>query len=181
MMTRIIQPTVAGMKQRGMPYSGVLYAGLMVVNGEPYLIEYNARFGDPECQTLMMRLDSDLVDLLQACAQSRLNEVKDQVKWSDDIALCVVMATQGYPGSYPKNTPIRNLEHASTLAKDTVIFHAGTAKGEKDQIVSTGGRVLGITAKAPSVTGARDSAYKVIEGITWPDGFYRKDIAWRAL
>lgn len=178
-MTRIIEPTVRGMQKRGIPYTGVLYAGLMIVDGEPKLIEYNARFGDPECQVLMLRLEADLLHLLQAAAQGRLADVADDVDWSDDVAMCVVMATQGYPGSYPKNTPIGSLD-AAQQSDSVVIFHAGTAL-QGDQLVSIGGRVLGVTAKGPSVAEAQKRAYAAIDKIDWPDGFCRRDIGWRAL
>ena len=178
-MTRIIEPTVRGMKERGMPYTGVLYAGLMIVNGEPSLIEYNARFGDPECQVLMMRLQADLAEILQAGAQGRLSEIADKVHWSEDVAMCVVMATNGYPQSYPKNTPINGLDEANN-SEGVVVFHAGTAK-DGDQIVSIGGRVLGVTAKGASVAEAQKRAYAAVDKIDWPDGFCRRDIGWRAL
>ncbi len=174
----IIEPTVEGMNKDGIPFTGVLFAGIMVVNGEPKLLEYNIRFGDPECQPIMMRLEDDLLDILYAAATGTLNTIKD-VKWSNDTTLCIVMAAQGYPGSYEKNTPINNLEEASQT-EGVQIFHAGTA--EKDgQILSTGGRVLGITAKGQSVEQAQKRAYAAIEKIEWEKGFCRTDIGWRAL
>ncbi len=177
---RIIRPTVDAMKAEGCPFTGVLYAGLMVVNGEPKLIEYNARFGDPECQPLMLRLQGDLLEILLAGAEGRLDDVKGQVTWSSDPALCVVMAAEGYPGSYEKNTPIKNIEKASAIS-DVTVFHAGTRKNEADEIESIGGRVLGITALGASVKEARDKAYQAVDAIDWPKGFCRRDIAWRAL
>ena len=179
-MNRIIEPTVRGMKARGIPYTGVLYAGLMIVADEPYLIEYNARFGDPECQVLMARLESDALALLHAAAEGHLAAIAQDVHWSDDPALCVVMATNGYPSTYPKNTPIRGLDEAAFASDDVVIFHAGTAE-QDGQIVSTGGRVLGITAKGETLKQAQERAYKTIDAIDWPDGFCRRDIGWRAL
>lgn len=173
----ILKPTVAGMRQDGHPFQGVLYAGLMVKDGRPRLVEYNARFGDPECQTLMLRLESDLVDMLYACATGHLQDVKPV--WSDDPSLCVVMAAEGYPGTYKKNTVIGGLAAAAAVPQ-VQVFHAGTA--EKDgQIVATGGRVLGICATGPDVASARASAYAAVDQLDWPEGFCRRDIAWRAM
>jgi phosphoribosylamine--glycine ligase len=173
----ILKPTVAGMAKEGAPFQGVLYAGLMVHHGKPRLVEYNARFGDPECQTLMLRLQSDLVELLYACAKGRLDTV--QPVWSDAPSLCVVMAAEGYPGAYQKNTVIRGLDAAAAVPQ-VQIFHAGTA--EKDQhIVATSGRVLGVCAVGPNVVEARKSAYAAVDAIDWPEGFCRRDIAWRAV
>jgi phosphoribosylamine--glycine ligase len=176
----IIKPTVAGMAAEGCAYTGVLYAGLMVVNGVPKLIEYNARFGDPECQPIMMRLQGDLVDILLAGATGTLNAVQNQVSWSDKTALCVVMAAKGYPASYEKNTKIEGLEDAAKTA-DTIIFHAGTKHDDNGDILSIGGRVLGITALGDSVEEAQSKAYAAINKITWPEGFCRSDIGWRAV
>ena len=177
---RIIRPTVDAMTAEGCPFTGVLYAGLMVVNGEPKLIEYNARFGDPECQSLMVRLQADLLEILLAGAEGRLDDIKGQVTWSPEPALCVVMAANGYPGSYKKNTLIKGLSQAESNMGVTV-FHAGTVKTESGNIESIGGRVLGVTAVASTVKEARDIAYKTVDQIDWPEGFCRRDIAWRAL
>ncbi len=179
-LKRIIEPTVAGMAKDGIPFTGVLFAGLMICDGEPFLIEYNARFGDPECQTLMMRLKGDLLKILQAGAQGRLDEVRSQVSWSSQSSLCVVYAANGYPGSYEKNTVIRNLEEAVRV-KDVQVFHAGTALNDAGEVVSIGGRVLGVTALGDSVEAAQRQAYGAIQKIDWPKGFYRKDIGWRAI
>ncbi|GJL85557.1 MAG: phosphoribosylamine--glycine ligase [Micavibrio sp.] len=179
-ITRIIEPTIAAMAAEGTPFTGVLYAGLMVVNGEPKLIEYNVRFGDPECQPLMMRLQGDMLEILLASAEGRLDEMHDKVSWSDSPALCVVMATEGYPGSYPKNTQIKGVKRADQIG-GVKIFHAGTGKNADDQLVSTGGRVLGVTALADSVEEACKAAYRAVDIIDWPDGFCRRDIAWRAI
>ncbi len=179
-ITRIIEPTIAAMAAEGTPFTGVLYAGLMVVNGEPKLIEYNVRFGDPECQPLMMRLQGDLLEILLASAEGRLDEMHDKVSWSDSPALCVVMATEGYPGSYPKNTPIKGVGRADQIG-GVKIFHAGTGKNADGQLVSTGGRVLGITALADTVEESCKAAYRSVDIIDWPDGFCRRDIAWRAM
>ncbi|PZP56024.1 MAG: phosphoribosylamine--glycine ligase [Micavibrio aeruginosavorus] len=176
-MERIIHPTVDAMKAENMPFTGVLFAGLMIVDGEPKLIEYNARFGDPECQTLMLRLQSDLVNVLEAAATGQLNMLS--LTWSDEPAICVVMAADGYPGAYKKNTLIRNLDAAAQVPK-VHIFHAGTSMLDGN-IVATGGRVLGVCAVEKTLKDARDLAYEAIDKIDWEDGFCRKDIAWRAL
>lgn len=179
-LTRIIQPTIDGMAADGHPFTGVLFAGIMVVKGEPYLIEYNVRFGDPECQTLMMRLEGDLMRVLKACADGDLANVQDEIHWSNDPALCVVMATKGYPGSYPKNTVIKNVKNCDD--DKTIVFHAGTRKDESSgDLLSTGGRVLGVTAKGLTISEAHERAYKAVDTIDWPDGFCRRDIGWQAL
>ena len=160
-----------------MPYSGVLYAGLMIEDGHPRLVEYNVRFGDPECQALMLRLASDIVPALMACATGGLADVA--LDWRDDPAITVVMAAKGYPGSYKKGTPIRGLEEAGAVEGVTV-FHAGTRAGP-DGIEANGGRVLNVSATGPDIATARDRAYSAIDRIDWPEGFCRRDIAWRAL
>ncbi|GGD18495.1 phosphoribosylamine--glycine ligase [Pyruvatibacter mobilis] len=176
-MATIIEPTLATMKADGMPYKGVLYAGLMITADGPELIEYNARFGDPECQVLMMRMESDLLELLYAAAKGELKGKR--VAWRDDPALTVVMAAKGYPGTYDKGTAINGLDDAASNA-DVEIFHAGTAL-QDGQLVATGGRVLNVTAVAPSVAQAQALAYAAIDKIDWPDGFCRRDIGWRAI
>ena len=176
-INEIILPTVKGMKQEGRPFQGVLFAGLMITEKGPELIEYNVRFGDPECQTLMMRLTSDIVPALLACANGNVDQVP--VTWSDNVALNVVMAANGYPGSYEKNTEIKNLDQAGR-ADNIVIFHAGTKKDE-DTILATGGRVLNITALSSSVTEAKKDAYMAVDQIGWQQGFCRRDIGWRAV
>jgi phosphoribosylamine--glycine ligase len=177
---RIIQPTIKAMAAEGCPFSGVLYAGVMVVKGEPYLLEYNARFGDPECQVLMMRLEADVLDILKACAESRLASVKGKVTWSPNAALCVVMASRGYPGAYEKKTPIAGLDDAGKVLGVTV-FHAGTVQGEDGEILSNGGRVLGVTALGGTIAEAQKTAYQAVGHIDWPKGFCRRDIGWRAV
>ena len=176
----IIKPTIDGMAAEGCPFTGVLFAGLMVKDGVATLLEHNVRFGDPECQTLMMRMESDLAEVLLAGAQGRLDEVKDKVSWSKNPALCVVMATEGYPGSYEKNTVIEGLEQADNVEGVTV-FHAGTASGDNGEVLSVGGRVLGVTALGGSIAEAQEKAYKAVDQINWPKGFCRRDIGWRAL
>ncbi len=176
-LEQIVKPTVAEMVKRGTPYQGVLYAGLMIEDGEPALVEYNARFGDPECQVLMMRLGAQALDLLLACAEGRLAEA--QVNWADDHAMTVVLATEGYPGSYAKGSVIGGLEGLPETSTQ-MVFHAGTtAAGGK--VTATGGRVLNATARGDTLAEARDRAYALAEAIDWPEGFYRKDIGWRAL
>jgi len=177
-INEILKPTVAGMAADGCPFQGVLYAGLMVKDGKPRLVEYNARFGDPECQTLMLRLESDLVDLLYACAAGKLNCVTPP-KWSSNPSLCVVMAAEGYPAAYKKNTVIRGLDKAAAIP-DVQVFHAGTV-AKDGQILSVGGRVLGVCATGADVTSARQTAYQAVDAIDWPEGFCRRDIAWRAI
>ncbi len=178
-LQQIITPTIAGMTTEGCPFAGVLYAGLMIKDGAPKLIEYNARFGDPECQVLMMRLNSDLVDILHAAATGKLGAFVNNINWHDMAALTVVMAANGYPNSYEKNTEIKNLEIAE-LAGDIKIFHAGT-KMDGDKLVNSGGRVLNVTAIAQDIASAQEKAYESCSKIDWPDGFYRKDIGWRAV
>ena len=176
-MDQIIRPTVAEMARRGTPFQGVLYAGLMIRDGAARLVEYNARFGDPECQVLMIRLGAQALDLIHACAEGRLDQTA--VTWAEDHALTVVLATEGYPGDYAKGSRIRGLE---ALPEDSfhMAFHAGTA--EKDgALVASGGRVLAATGRGASLAEARDRAYDLVGGIDWPEGFYRRDIGWRAL
>lgn len=173
----ILKPTVAAMIAEGCPFTGVFFAGLMVVNGVPKLLEYNVRFGDPECQTLMMRLRSDLVDMLYAAATGKLDTVRPD--WSPNPSLCVVMAASGYPGDILKGTEIRGLDAAAAV-DGVQVFHAGTAL-RNEKIVANGGRVLGITASAASVAEARAAAYRAVDALDWPEGFCRRDIAWRAL
>ena len=176
-MERIITPTIEGMAALGRPYKGVLYAGLMITEGEPSVIEFNVRFGDPECQPLMMLLKSDMLEVLEACADGRLDSIT--LDWHDGAALVVVMAADGYPGRYQKGSEIRGLDDAQSLDGVTV-FHAGT-KAEGGTIVADGGRVLGIGARAPTVAEAQKLAYEAVDRIDWPEGFCRRDIGWRAL
>ena len=176
-LDRIVRPTVAEMARRGTPYQGVLYAGLMIEGGQARLVEYNVRFGDPECQVLMLRLGAQALDLLLACAEGRLADAR--VNWADDHALTVVLAAKGYPGDYAKGSAIRGLDG---LTEDTahMVFHAGTAARD-GQIVANGGRVLNVTARGATLAEARDRAYGMVDAIDWPEGFCRRDIGWRAL
>jgi len=176
-MARIIQPVVDEMARRGTPYQGVLYAGLMIENGAARLVEFNARFGDPECQVLMMRLGADLLPVLLACAEGRLAGAA--MSWRPDPAITVVVAAKGYPGGYAKDEPIGNLAEAAS-DPDVEIFHAGT-RLVGAEVVSNGGRVLNVTARGTTLQDARDKAYAAIARIDWPGGFHRTDIGWRAL
>jgi phosphoribosylamine--glycine ligase len=174
-MKDIIEPTMRGMADSGYPFSGVFFAGLMITEKGPELIEYNVRFGDPECQVLMMRLKSDLLPLLLATANGTLDQVA--AEWSHDPALTIVMASKGYPGSYDKNTPIRHIPDAGEGAK---VFHAGTALQE-GALVATGGRVLNVTATGKTVGEAQSHAYALLDKVDWENGFCRRDIGWRAI
>ena len=175
-MAEIIEPTVRAMAQAGTPFKGVLYAGLMIEGGAPKLIEYNVRFGAPEAQVLMLRLNSDLLPALLATAEGRLHGV--ELEWSDDPALCVVVAAKGYPGAYAKGSEIKGLEAA---ARDACvqIFHAGT-KRDGTRVLADGGRVLGVTVRGRDIREAQARAYATVDKIDWPGGFCRRDIGWRA-
>jgi phosphoribosylamine--glycine ligase len=173
----IIRPTVGAMEAEGRPFKGILFAGLMITADGPKLLEYNVRFGDPECQVLMARLDSDLLPLLKAARDGTLDQVSP--KWRDDAALCVVMAAKGYPGAYEKGSVIGGLK-AAQEDPDVTIFHAGTTLAN-GQVQAIGGRVLGVTATGASVGAAQRLAYRAVEKIDWREGFFRRDIGWRAI
>lgn len=177
-MEKAINPTIEGMKKDGMPYKGVLFAGFMVTDQGAKLLEFNVRFGDPETQVLMARLDEDLLPILISSAKGELKE--QSIKLKDQTALCVVMAANGYPGSYQKGTPINNLESLES-SDDLVVFHAGTKIDENGQLVANGGRVLGVTSLGSSVTETQAKAYNAVDKIDWKDGFCRRDIGWRAV
>ncbi len=174
-MNEIITPTIMAMAARGMPYRGVLYAGLMIGAAGPKLIEYNVRFGDPEAQVLMMRLQSDLLPVLMAACNGTLHEA--HLSWHAETALTVVMAARGYPGDYQKGSAIRGVEEAGQI-DGVAVFHAGT-KRENGRLIAAGGRVLSVTALGKTVREAQDRAYEAVRRIDWPDGFYRRDIGWR--
>jgi phosphoribosylamine---glycine ligase len=176
-LDEIIRPCMAEMARRRMPYQGVLYAGLMIKDGAPRLVEYNVRFGDPECQVLMMRLGAQAFDLIEAAAKGTLAEVR--VNWADDHALTVVLAAKGYPGAYEKGSEIRGLR-ALPEGSSQMVFHAGTTARDGKTFAS-GGRVLNVTARGATLREARDRAYEMVEAIDWPEGFCRSDIGWRAL
>ncbi|MCY4304927.1 MAG: phosphoribosylamine--glycine ligase [Aestuariivita sp.] len=175
---QIIYPTIKEMKQRGIPYQGVLYAGLMINDGTPYLIEYNVRFGDPEAQVLMMRLGAQALDLIQATCEARLSEM--QVNWANDHAICIVMATKGYPQNFCKGSEIKGLDKLSQTSHE-MCFHAGTKIGKNGAIIANSGRVLNATARGATLKEAHNIAYSMIKAIEWSEGFYRQDIGWRAL
>jgi phosphoribosylamine---glycine ligase len=176
-MREIIEPTVRAMADAGTPFKGVLYAGLMIEDGAPKLIEYNVRFGDPECQPLMMRLKSDLLPALLATAEGRLEGVA--LEWSGDAALCVVMAAKGYPGAYAKGSEIKGFDDAARVP-GVQIFHAGTRR-DGGRILADGGRVLGVTALGRDIREVQERAYAAVDKIDWPGGFCRRDIGWRAV
>ncbi|MEE2996122.1 MAG: phosphoribosylamine--glycine ligase [Pseudomonadota bacterium] len=176
-MEKIILPTVAGMKADGKPYQGVLYAGLMLTREGPKLVEYNVRFGDPECQVLMTRLMSDLVPALIATCDGELKNFN--LRWFDEAALTVVMASNGYPNEYKKGSIIRDLKKAEKIA-GTLVFHAGTETSDTGEIVATGGRVLNVTANGKSIKEAQERAYRAVDRVNWPGGFCRRDIGWQA-
>lgn len=171
-MEKIMIPAVRGMVTEGFPFVGFLYAGLMIVKGEPKLLEFNVRLGDPEAQVILPRLKTDLVEILEMALQGRLNEVTPS--WETRVAACIVMASQGYPGEYQRGFPIQGLADAASLS-DVLVFHAGT-RGEKEKVVTHGGRVLGVTALGDDLTAARARAYEAVAKISWQGCCYRKDI-----
>ncbi len=177
-MDEVINPTVEAMAKEGKPYKGVLFAGLMIGEEGPKVIEFNCRFGDPECQPIMARLKSDALEMLLASAQGNLDKLK--LKWDPRAAMTVVLAAEGYPGRYAKGTPINGVEDADAI-KDVMVFHAGTVLDDDGQLVSNGGRVLGVTALGDTVEDAQKLAYKAVDTIDWPKGFCRRDIGWRAI
>lgn len=177
-MDEIITPTVEAMAKEGAPYSGVLFAGLMITDEGPKVIEFNVRFGDPECQPIMSRLKSDALEMLHAAATGNLDKIK--LKWDKRAALTVVMAAEGYPGRYQKGTAINGVDDANAM-DDVTVFHAGTATNEEGQLVANGGRVLGVTALGDTVADAQKRAYEAVDAIDWPEGFCRRDIGWRAI
>ncbi|MBF0214341.1 MAG: phosphoribosylamine--glycine ligase [Magnetococcales bacterium] len=173
----LVLPTVRAMAQEGSPYRGILYAGLMIDGDDLQILEYNVRFGDPECQPLLMRMRSDIIPFLMACATGSLEGM--QIDWDPRAALCVVMAAKGYPGSYPKGDAIRGLDEAATHS-DTMVFHAGT-RLDHDQVVTAGGRVLGVTALGHGVAEAQRRAYEAVRAISWDGVQFRNDIGYRAV
>ncbi len=174
---QIIRPAVEGMARDGHPYRGVLFAGLMIKDDQPRLVEFNCRFGDPECQVLMLRLQSDLVPYLLAAATGTLAKLPAP-QWSDGAAVCVVYAAKGYPESPLTGSQIRGLDQ--DFGPETVIFHAGTTRDEQGLVRAASGRVLNVCATGADLGAARDGAYEALSKIDWPGGFYRRDIAWRA-
>jgi phosphoribosylamine---glycine ligase len=177
-MKTIIQPTVDAMQSAGRPFKGVLFAGLMIGKNGPKLLEYNVRFGDPECEVICTRLKSDLLPILLATTKGRLD--KAQIDWKPDAALTVIMATKGYPGDYGRDSEIKGVEAANALP-DTRVYHAATVKGPHGALLANGGRVLAVTASAPTIAEAKKRAYAAVDQIDWPNGFCRRDIGWRAV
>jgi len=177
-MDEILAPTVHAMREEGRPYRGVLYGGLMITAEGPKLLEYNVRFGDPECQVLVARLKSDLLPALVATSDGVLESF--DLRWHDEAALVVVMATKGYPGGYEKGSVIRGIDAAET-DEQVIVFHAGTKTGDDGGLIANGGRVLGVTALGATVADAQRRAYAAVDRIDWPDGFCRRDIGWRAV
>ncbi len=176
-MDEILQPTVHAMRKEGRPYKGVLYGGLMITDDGPKLLEYNVRFGDPECQAQMARLKSDLLPALIATSDGLLDSF--DLRWYEETALVVVLAAKGYPGTYEKGAVIRGIEAAES-DETVVVFHAGTKTGEDGALLANGGRVLGVTALGATVAEAQRRAYAAVDRIDWPEGFCRRDIGWRA-
>jgi len=176
-LNKIIQPTINGMKELGYPYTGILYAGLMIHENEPKLIEYNIRFGDPECQALMMRLKTDLLDLINFTINQKLNEIK--INWSENPSITVVAASQGYPGKFKKDIEINNLPK-NTESLNEQLFHAGTYE-KNGRILSNGGRVLNSTVSLEDLKSSRDRALELLDELDWENKYYRRDIGWRAI
>tara|TARA_Y100000590_G_scaffold366001_1_gene425133 strand:+ start:238 stop:1506 length:1269 start_codon:yes stop_codon:yes gene_type:complete len=174
---KIIEPTLKAMKNLGYPYKGFLYAGLMIKKEEPYLIEYNIRMGDPECQVLMMRLKTDLIEIIDSATKNNLDDLK--IEWRNNNCITIVLCAKGYPSNYIKNSEIKNLFSIST-DNNNQIFHAGTYE-KNNKIYSIGGRVLNVTSSSESLNEARDKSLENIGKINWVDGFFRKDIGWRVI
>ena len=176
-LRKIIDPTLRGLKELNTSFKGFLYAGLMIVNGEPFLIEYNVRMGDPECQTILPRLKTDFMEIIEACVNKKLKDIK--INWSDEKSLCIVLCSKGYPENYEKNLEIKNLKNI-IFEKNEFIFHAGTII--KDQkIISSGGRVLNIVVRSNQFKNSRDKVIELINKINWENGFYRKDIGYKVI
>ena len=176
-INKIINPTIKGIEDFGSKYKGFLYAGLMIVKDEPYLIEYNVRMGDPECQTIIPKLETDLLDIFVACCDEKLREI--QVKWVDQKSLCVVLCSKGYPETFKKNVVIKNF-NSINLDKKDYLFHAGTKKNN-NQIFATGGRVLNFVSLSDNFYDAREKIHKNLESLNWENGYYRKDIGYKVI
>ena len=174
----VIEPTVEALRRRGIEYRGVLYAGLMIADGQPKVLEYNVRFGDPECQVLMTRMQTGPALLARACLEGRLHECR--VEWSSQTSVCVVMASEGYPGEYRKGLPIHGIEEAGRM-EGVEVFHAGTARGPRGGWQTAGGRVLGVTALGKDMRSATARAYAAVDKISWEGAHFRRDIGHRAL
>jgi len=176
-LDKIIKPTLKGLSDLGTEYKGFLYAGLMIVENEPYLIEYNVRMGDPECQTILPKLKTDLAEIIDSCCNKKLADIN--IEWTNKKSLCVVLCSKGYPDTYQKNVLIKNLENLS-LNEDNFIFHAGT-KNENDKFFATGGRVLNFISLSDDFLRARNEVHQCIEKLDWNGGFYRRDIGYKVI
>ena len=176
-LNKIIKPTLKGLSDLGTEYKGFLYAGLMIVENEPYLIEYNVRMGDPECQTILPKLKTDLAEIINSCCNKKLADIN--IEWTNKKSLCVVLCSNGYPDTYQKNVLIKNLENLS-LNEDNFIFHAGT-KNENDKFFATGGRVLNFISLSDDFLKARNEVHQCIEKLDWNGGFYRRDIGYKVI
>ena len=176
-LSKVIKPTLRGLYDKGIKYKGFLYAGLMIVEGEPYLIEYNVRMGDPECQTILPRLKTDIIDIFLSCVNGKLNEIN--LNWLNKKSVCVVLCSKGYPDKYKKNIEIKNLNQIK-LGKNNFLFHAGTRK-IKDKIYSAGGRVLNFVSVSDNFSKARNKIHKNLNKLNWQNGHYRKDIAFKVI
>ena len=176
-INKIIKPTLKGLKDMGTNFKGFLYAGLMIVNNEPYLIEYNVRMGDPECQTILPKLKTDIIDIFTACCENNLSSVN--IEWHEEKSLCIVVCSKGYPDKYKNNILIKNIEKIY-LEKKEFIYHAGT-KNNQNKIYSSGGRVLNFVVLSNNFKFSREKAIKLIEELNWPNGFYRKDIGFKVI
>jgi phosphoribosylamine--glycine ligase len=176
-LDKIIKPTLKGLSDLGTEYKGFLYAGLMIVENEPYLIEYNVRMGDPECQTILPKLKTDLAEIIESCCNKKLADIN--IEWTNKKSLCVVLCSKGYPDTYQKNVLIKNLENLS-LNEDNFIFHAGT-KNENDEFFATGGRVLNFISLSDDFLKARNEVHQCIEKLDWDGGFYRRDIGFKVI
>ena len=176
-LNKIIKPTLKGLSDLNTNFQGFLYAGLMIINDEPYLIEYNVRMGDPECQTILPKLKTDFGEIIEACINKTLNMIK--LDWHDDKSLCIVLCSKGYPDKFINNIEIENLNNI-ILQKNEYIFHAGT-RNNKDKVFSNGGRVLNVVIRSNNFKNAREKAIKIINKINWSNGFYRKDIGYKVI
>ena len=176
-LKKIIKPTLKGLKEIGCEYKGFLYAGLMIVNNEPFLIEYNVRMGDPECQTILPKLETDLIDVMDACCNKNLLNLK--IKWKNKKSICIVLCSNGYPDEYKNNILIKNIDHLK-LNTDEFFYHAGT-KLNKEKIYSNGGRVLNFVCLSDSIKEGRNKVIKLIKTLNWKNGFFRKDIGYKVI
>ena len=176
-LDKIINPTLKAIKDLGTVYKGFLYAGLMIINNEPFLIEYNVRMGDPECQTLLPKLDTDLFEILNSCCENQLKQI--EIKWNNKKSLCIVMCSKGYPDTYKKNIEIKNIDLIDLKPND-FLFHAGTVFKD-NTVLSNGGRVLNFVSLSDNFSEARNNIYRIINNLSWSDGFYRKDIGYKVI